>query len=404
MKCYPIRRRGMATVIPRSDALPGVGRAIPQERAASIPWQLWMSALAITSAAIGLYWDISWHISIGRDTFWTPAHVAIQICGVLAGISCGHLILWTTFARAAPLREASVSILGLRGPLGAFIASWGGLAMIVSAPFDNWWHEAYGLDVRIISPPHAVLGIGLIAVALGVMILIVGAMNRASGAARDALDNLLLYVAGMFTVLRALFILEYSRPGAMHDPSFYLAVMLSFPLLLTAVAVASHHRWAATAMAAIYTACFLVALWLLPLFPAQARLGPVYTRVTHMVPLRFPLLVIAGAVALDLVRDRLAGRHRWLQAVAAGTAFFAAFVLAQWPFADFLVSPAARNRLFGMHYFGYRMRPELVEFAYSFPPIGWRWLCAGMALALLVAIVATRLGFAVGGWMRRIRR
>jgi len=50
------------------------------------------------------------------------------------------------------------------------------------------------------------------------------------------------------------------------------------------------------------------------------------------------------------------------------------------------------------------MRPELVEFAYSFPPIGWRWLCAGMALALLVAIVATRLGFAVGGWMRRIRR
>jgi len=229
-------------------------------------------------------------------------------------------------------------------------------------------------------------------------------MNRASGAARDALDNLLLYVAGMFTLLRALFILEYSRPGAMHDPSFYLAVMLSFPLLLTAVAVASHRRWAATAMAAIYTACFLVALWLFPLFPAQARLGPVYTRVTHMVPLRFPLLVVVGAVALDLVRDRLAGRHRWLQAAAAGTAFFAAFVLAQWPFADFLVSPAARNRLFGMHYFGYRMRPELVEFAYSFPPIGWRWLCTGMALALLVAIVATRLGFAVGGWMRRIRR
>ena len=29
--------------------------------------------------------------------------------------------------------------------------------MIVSAPFDNWWHNAYGLDVRIISHPHMVL-------------------------------------------------------------------------------------------------------------------------------------------------------------------------------------------------------------------------------------------------------
>src|SRR5207302_7559227 len=117
--------------------------------------------------------------------------------------------------------------------------------------------------------------------------------------------------------------------------------------------------------------------------------GPVYTRVTHMVPLRFPLLVVAGAVALDLVRERLAGRNRWLQAIAVGTAFFSAFALVQWPFANFLVSPAARNWLFGMHYFGYRMRPELYDFAYSFPPIDWRWLCAGMALALLVAIVGT---------------
>ncbi len=394
----------MTTATHRPAAVSALAQSMPQERAATIPWQLWTCALAITSAAVGLYWDISWHISIGRDTFWTPAHVAIQLCGVLAGISCGHLILWTTFARGAPLRGASVSILGLRGPLGAFISSWGGLAMIASAPFDNWWHEAYGLDVRILSPPHAVLGLGLIAVALGAMILIVGAMNRASGPLREALDNLLLFVAGMFTVLRALFILEYSRPGAMHDPTFYLAVMLSFPLLLTAVAITSHHRWAATVMAAIYTACFLGALWLVPLFPAQPRLGPVYTRVTHMVPLRFPLLVVVGAVALDLVRDRLAGRHRWLQAVAAGTAFFAAFALVQWPFANFLVSPAARNWFVGAHYFGYRTRPELYQLAYTFPPVGCRWLCVGLALALLVAIVATRVGFAVGGWMRRIRR
>ena len=39
-----------------------------------VPWYVWSSVLAVTSTTVGLYWDISWHIGIGRDTFWTPAH------------------------------------------------------------------------------------------------------------------------------------------------------------------------------------------------------------------------------------------------------------------------------------------------------------------------------------------
>ena len=130
---------------------------------------------------IGIHWDISWHRSIGRDTFWTPAHLVIQFCGVLAGISCGYLILSTTFDGRSPLRDSSVRIWGFRGPLGAFIAAWGGIAMLTSAPFDNWWHNAYGLDVKIISPPHMVLAAGILAVHLGALILILGKMNRADG-------------------------------------------------------------------------------------------------------------------------------------------------------------------------------------------------------------------------------
>ena len=34
-----------------------------------IPWGLWCSALAVTSAYLGGYWDIAWHRSIGRDSF-----------------------------------------------------------------------------------------------------------------------------------------------------------------------------------------------------------------------------------------------------------------------------------------------------------------------------------------------
>ena len=53
--------------------------------------------------------------------------------------------------------------------------------MLTSAPFDNWWHSAYGLDVEIVSPPHVLLIGGILAVQLGVLILILGCMNRTEG-------------------------------------------------------------------------------------------------------------------------------------------------------------------------------------------------------------------------------
>ena len=50
--------------------------------------------------------------------------------------------------------------------------------MIASAPFDDWWHNAYGLDVKIISPPHMVLAAGMIGIQLGTMLLAVSWANR----------------------------------------------------------------------------------------------------------------------------------------------------------------------------------------------------------------------------------
>ena len=99
------------------------------ERAAAVPWYVWSSALAVTSTTVGLYWDISWHMGIGRDTFWTPAHLAIQFGAVLTGLCCAYLILHTTFWSDAAAREHTVQIWGFRGPLGAFIAAWGGFCM-----------------------------------------------------------------------------------------------------------------------------------------------------------------------------------------------------------------------------------------------------------------------------------
>ena len=72
-----------------STTISSISTASARERAAGVPWYVWCAVLGVTSAMIGGQWDISWHRSIGRDTFWTPAHMAIYLCGVLAGLSCG---------------------------------------------------------------------------------------------------------------------------------------------------------------------------------------------------------------------------------------------------------------------------------------------------------------------------
>ena len=60
-------------------------------------WPGFLLGLAATSIVVGLIWDISWHISIGRDTFWTPAHMAIYFGGALAGSVGGWLAMRDTF-------------------------------------------------------------------------------------------------------------------------------------------------------------------------------------------------------------------------------------------------------------------------------------------------------------------
>ncbi len=375
------------------------------DRPASVPWYVWCSVAAVTFAMSGVHWDISWHRSIGRDTFWTPAHICIHICGVLAGITCGYLILSTTFNPRAALRECSVSIWGFRGPLGAFIAAWGGIAMITSAPFDNWWHDAYGLDVKILSPPHMVLALGILAVHAGALILILGQMNRASGSLRARLRLLFLYVGGMTLVCLTVVQMEITTRIAMHTAHFYYLVSLVAPLVLCGVGRASQYKWGATATAGVYSLFVIVIGRILPLFPAEPKLGPVYHMVHEFVPPEWPVLVIVPAVLMDLLWDRWPRWGLLRQATASGAVFVAALAAAQWPFADFLASPQARNWFFGSNYFGYYVPSTSIFVRYGFLPTEqgaafWReW-----AFALATAIGLSLLGLAWGNWMRRIRR
>src|SRR5258708_1709287 len=81
-------------------------------------WPGYLLALAATSIVVGILWDISWHITIGRDTFWTPAHMAIYLGGTMSGCVGGWLAFKHTFLAGPEERSASVNVFGARAPLG----------------------------------------------------------------------------------------------------------------------------------------------------------------------------------------------------------------------------------------------------------------------------------------------
>ncbi|MEO7028559.1 MAG: hypothetical protein ABI147_04070 [Acidobacteriaceae bacterium] len=379
-----------------------------RSRTAAVPWYIWMGVVAVTSASIGGAWDVAWHRSIGRDSFWTPAHLAIQACGLLAAIVGIWLVAQCTLNRDPEMRASSVGILGLRAPLGVFLAGWGGVAMMTSAPFDNWWHNAYGLDVKIVSPPHALLILGIRAVAFGMIFLILAAMNRAGveGASSfSRLQKLLLYTGGLAVSGQMFFVQEYTWDVMLHQAAAYIAVGIAVPVLLAAFSEASRFRWAATTTAGVYMAVLIAEILILPLFPAQPKLGPVFNPVTHLIPGKFPVLIILPALALDLLWQRTKSWKPWQVAVVSGAVFIAILCAVEWPFANFLMSKASANRFFGTIYFDYNSRAEGFDRGRRFfEPDSGLALWLGLMRASLYAMISTWIGLAFGRWMRGLQR
>jgi hypothetical protein len=377
-----------------------------------VPWYLWFGALAVTSANIGGAWDVSWHRSIGRDTFWTPAHLAIQACGVMAAIICGYLMLVNTFGRSPEQRAASVNVLGFRAPLGAFIAAWGGIAMITSAPFDNWWHAAYGLDVKIVSPPHTLLILGIRAVSVGVLFLILAAMNRAMADDSPSgeqtckrLQRLFLYVGGLIVSGQMFFLIEYTWDVQLHSVAAYTTMGIALPLVFAILSQASRYKWAATSTAAVYMIFAIGEILILPLFPAQPKLGPVFNPVTHFVPAKFPILLFVPALALDLLWQKTTTWKPWKVALASGFLFIAVLTIVEWPFANFLLSKASENRFFGTIYFDYNSRPNGYDRMRQFlNPDHGAVLYFGLLRASIYASISAWIGLSFGRWMRSVQR
>jgi hypothetical protein len=367
-------------------------------------WLTYALPFAATSAVVGVIWDISWHRTIGRDTFLTPAHLAIYLSGTVAGLSCGWLVLRTTFFGSPDARTAGVSFWGFRGPLGAWLCIWGAIAMIASAPFDDWWHNAYGLDVKVLSPPHSLLALGFTAIQLGALLIAVARQNRTAHASERSLGLFVAY--GMGVLLCNVYIMGFEYiafANEMHKALFYQISAAAFPLILVAAARAAKLRWPATTTALVYMTINILMIWILQLFPGTPQLAPIYNPVTHMVPPPFPILMVFPALAIDLALRWAGRRSEWLQAPVVAAAFVAVLFATQWYFAVFLISPAAETFVFGAQRWNYDSR--VGSWAHEFWDSGSSPVTAlAVLIAVAVGTVSARLGFWAGNWMTRVRR
>ena len=372
--------------------------------AAAIPWYCYAVALGATSILFGSIWDISWHQAIGRDSFWTPAHVAIYLGGVIPGFTCGWLVLQASFFGTLDERAAAVRVWGLYGPLGAWICIWGAIAMITSAPFDDWWHNAYGLDVKIISPPHVLLALGGTGIRVGTLILVLAAQNRAAKEQQYGLALLFVFIASGMLVGNAVVTMEHNFPHQQHSNLFYQVSALVYPMALVATARASKLRWGASMSAAFYMGFVCLMVWTLPLFPAEPKLAPILNPVDHMVAPPFPLWLVVPALGIDILMQRLGRKRDWTLTLCLGAAFVSLFFVVQWFFSAFMLSSYSHNWFFaGDRIWAYFVRPgEWQTFFWGQKTDAVS--LSGMGSALLISLISVRIGLWWGSWMERVQR
>jgi hypothetical protein len=331
----------------------------------------------------------------------------IYLGGSIPGLVCGWLVLKTTFWPGPGEQSATVRIWGFRGPLGAWVVIWGAFMMLLSGPFDNWWHNAYGLDVQIISPPHTVLALGTYAIAIGALILVLSWQNRAPAENRLAANLLVLFACSVLLTQLSVFITEYSYPNHQHGSPFYLVCCRTLPVYLIIAARVSKIKWSATWVSLIYMTVRAAMVWILPLFPAVPKLAPIYNPITHMAPPPFPLLLVVPALGIDFLMQTV-GRKRgfWRDtglALLLGPAFFLLLLAVQWPFSEFLLSPGSRNAFFaGNAMWGYPDR--LGQWCTQFWNPENHLTLKSSLIAMPIAALAARIALWFGNWLSEVKR
>lgn len=145
-------RTGRPTLVGR--AADTVARLDRSPRWFGLP--LAVSVAGALSGAVGLYWDVSFHIAEGRDEgpLANPAHYFIFI-GLIAIFVGGALGLALSRDRL-PRRTLRITK-NWRVPIGPAVGTAVALFALLGFPLDDVWHRLFGQDVTEWGPTHVLM-------------------------------------------------------------------------------------------------------------------------------------------------------------------------------------------------------------------------------------------------------
>ena len=277
------------------------------ERITGLPgWSMAGALTGLTSAgiaALGVYWDVAWHIDHGRDKeLFTPSHTMILIGLNGLVFAAAVAVLFATLDREGADAGGS----RLQVPRSAIALGALGLGAVAAFPLDDLWHRAYGVDVTLWSPTH-----------------------------------LQLIMGGSLSPIAIWLMIREGRREAGSDPSVLgrAIEVLSFGAILTGLAIVQgEFDFGVPQFQVLYHPILIVAAAGLALVAARTVLGPggalltvlafLVLRVTlsllvgaalnHTVP-RFPLYLVAAA-AVEVLALLLGTGDRLRFAAVAGAA------------------------------------------------------------------------------------
>lgn len=285
--------------------------------------RLGLGALVLLGSVIcflGTSWDIQWHTVIGRDRILIPPHLLMLGGVALGGIGAlSDVLVETIWARRNPAVTARmVPFAGLfNASLGAYVAGFAALCAAVAFPLDAYWHALYGIDVSIWAPFHIMILGGMGTISFGGAYMLASAARLAAGQGALTVTRLgylgaAAAFAAAFDILMLLVLNGIGGRGMIDlgvltvDVFPLLATILCATMLVVAVQLVPW-RWAATSVALIGLV-FVGAVALLVPPATDALVGLEHQQFLRpdpgvsLVALRWPLLPVLAAVAVDVVR------------------------------------------------------------------------------------------------------
>jgi hypothetical protein len=215
-------RTGHRTVLGR--AADAAARLDGSPRWFALP--LAVSVLGALSGAVGLYWDVSYHISLGRDEgpLANPAHYLIFV-GLIAIFAGGALALALSDGHL-PRRTFRITR-SWRTPLGPAVGTGIALCALLGFPLDDVWHRLFGQDVTEWGPTHVLMIGGTLMLPYTMLLTCAEARQLGGSRVRPTMEWVAILVLAAGPVA---FLLEF----AYGVPQFPL---LNDPIVLTVATV-----------------------------------------------------------------------------------------------------------------------------------------------------------------------